>query len=96
MPSAAFQLTLVFFGQELDISRPGSTSWVDLALLIASTWQVNRCLSIKGAEDVLNKPHAFEISTVDNNMFFIADSDKVRALCPLKLCTFEDCLCSEL
>lgn len=38
--------------------------------------EVNRCLSIKGAEDVLNKPHAFEISTIDNNMFFIADSDK--------------------
>lgn len=46
---------------------------------IASVYgQVNRCLSIKGAEDVLNKPHAFEISTIDNNMFFIADSDKVR------------------
>ena len=41
--------------------------------------QVNRCLSIKGAEDVLNRPHAFEISTVDSNMFFIADSDKVCA-----------------
>lgn len=40
-------------------------------------WQVNRCLSIKGAEDVLNRPHAFEISTIENNMFFIADSDKV-------------------
>ena len=39
--------------------------------------QVNRCLSIKGAEDVLNKPHAFEITTVDSNYFFIADSDKV-------------------
>ena len=43
--------------------------------------QVNRCLSIKGAEDVLNKPHAFEISTVENSMFFIADSDKVNACC---------------
>ena len=40
--------------------------------------QVNKCLSIKGAEDVLNKPHAFEITTVDTNFFFIADSDKVR------------------
>ncbi len=39
--------------------------------------QVNRCLSIKGAEDTINKPHAFEISTTDANMFFIADSDKV-------------------
>ena len=34
-------------------------------------------MSIKGAEDVLNKPHAFEITTVDTNFFFIADSDKV-------------------
>lgn len=43
--------------------------------------QVNRCLSIKGAEDTINKPHAFEISTTDANMFFIADSDKVCAPC---------------
>ena len=41
--------------------------------------EVNRCLSIKGAEDVINKPHAFEISTTEDSMFFIADSDKVRA-----------------
>jgi hypothetical protein len=40
--------------------------------------EVNRCLSIKGAEDVLNKPHAFEISTKDDSMFFIADTDKVQ------------------
>jgi citrate lyase alpha subunit len=39
--------------------------------------QVKKCLSIKGAEDAINKPHAFEISTTDYNMFFIADSDKV-------------------
>jgi hypothetical protein len=39
---------------------------------------VNKCLSIKGAEDAINKPHAFEISTTDQNMYFIADSDKVR------------------
>ena len=40
--------------------------------------QVNRCLSIKGAEDILNKPHAFEVSTTDDSMFFIADTDKVQ------------------
>lgn len=40
--------------------------------------EVNKCLSIKGAEDAINKPHAFEISTTDQNMYFIADSDKVR------------------
>jgi hypothetical protein len=38
--------------------------------------EVNRCLSIKGAEDTINKPCAFEISTADSIMFFIADSDK--------------------
>lgn len=38
--------------------------------------EVNKCLSIKGAEDAINKPHAFEISTTDQNMYFIADSDK--------------------
>lgn len=40
-------------------------------------YQVNRCLSIKGAEDTINKPFAFEISTIDDSMFFIADSEKV-------------------
>eukprot|EP00879_Flechtneria_rotunda_P021647 GHRR01022816.1.p2 GENE.GHRR01022816.1~~GHRR01022816.1.p2 ORF type:complete len:152 (+),score=14.48 GHRR01022816.1:206-661(+) len=43
--------------------------------------EVRKCLSIKGAEDAINKPHAFEISTTDCNMFFIADSDKVDVLC---------------
>jgi len=40
--------------------------------------EVRKCLSIKGAEDAINKPHAFEISTTDDNMFFIADSDKEK------------------
>lgn len=39
--------------------------------------QVNKCLSIKGAEDILNKPHAFELSTTDDSMFFVADTVKV-------------------
>lgn len=39
---------------------------------------VNKCLSIKGAEDTINKPYAFEISTQTDNMFFIADSDKEK------------------
>jgi hypothetical protein len=39
---------------------------------------VNRCLSIKGAEDTINKPFAFEVSTVDASMFFLADSDKEK------------------
>lgn len=40
--------------------------------------EVNRCLSIKGAEDAINKPFAFEISTADTNMYFIADTDKEK------------------
>lgn len=40
--------------------------------------EVNKCLSIKGAEDAINKPHAFEISTTEANMFFIADTDKEK------------------
>lgn len=40
--------------------------------------EVNKCLSIKGAEDAINKPFAFEISTTDSNMYFVADSDKEK------------------
>lgn len=47
------------------------------AFLTAFLPQVKKCLSIKGAEDAINKPHAFEVSTTDCSMFFIADSDKV-------------------
>merc|ERR1711934_69426 len=39
---------------------------------------ISRCLSIKGAEDVINKAHAFELSTNTETMFFIADSDKEK------------------
>ena len=57
--------------------------------------QVNKCLSIKGAEDTINKPHAFEITTHSESFFFIADTDKVcvlavllcvRACMPLRVC----------
>jgi len=40
--------------------------------------EVNRCLSIKGAEDTINKPYSFEISTTDNSMYFVADNDKEK------------------
>lgn len=40
---------------------------------------VRSCVSIKGAEDSLNKPNAFEITTtLPDRMFFIADSDKEK------------------
>lgn len=40
--------------------------------------EVNKCLSIKGAEDILNKPHAFELSTTEDSMFFIAETVKEK------------------
>lgn len=40
--------------------------------------EVEKCLSIKGAEDIINKPHAFEISTNAESMFYIADTDKEK------------------
>uniref|UniRef100_A0A7S3BNB3 PH domain-containing protein n=1 Tax=Prasinoderma singulare TaxID=676789 RepID=A0A7S3BNB3_9VIRI len=39
---------------------------------------VRRCLSIKGAEDAINKAHAFELSTAESTMYFVADSDKEK------------------
>lgn len=38
----------------------------------------HRCLSVKGAEDALGRPHAFELSTADDAMFFIAESDREK------------------
>ncbi|KDP46512.1 hypothetical protein JCGZ_08484 [Jatropha curcas] len=39
---------------------------------------VGNCLTVKGAEDVLNKPFAFELSTNQDTMYFIADSEKEK------------------
>ncbi|CAM6033901.1 unnamed protein product [Sphagnum compactum] len=39
---------------------------------------VRNCLTVKGAEDVLNKQFAFEISTSKETMYFIADTDKEK------------------
>ncbi|PIA59350.1 hypothetical protein AQUCO_00400321v1 [Aquilegia coerulea] len=39
---------------------------------------VGTCLTVKGAEDVLNKQFAFELSTNSETMYFIADSDKEK------------------
>ncbi|XP_024528203.1 pleckstrin homology domain-containing protein 1 isoform X2 [Selaginella moellendorffii] len=39
---------------------------------------VSGCLTVKGAEDVLNRQHAFELSTNKETMYFIADSDKEK------------------
>lgn len=39
---------------------------------------VSTCLTVKGAEDVLNRQFAFEISTRSDTMYFIADSEKEK------------------
>ncbi|QCD78244.1 protein-serine/threonine kinase [Vigna unguiculata] len=39
---------------------------------------VATCLTVKGAEDILNKPHAFQLSTRSDTMYFIADSEKEK------------------
>ncbi|KAG5033091.1 hypothetical protein JHK85_017073 [Glycine max] len=35
-------------------------------------------VSIKGTEDILNKPNAFELSTRSDTMYFIVDSEKEK------------------
>ena len=47
---------------------------------------MSNCLTVKGAEDVLNRPFAFELSTSRETMYFIADTDKVCTLTPDLLC----------
>ncbi|CAK9164222.1 unnamed protein product [Ilex paraguariensis] len=39
---------------------------------------VANCLTVKGAEDVLHRPFAFELSTHSDTMYFIADSEKEK------------------
>ena len=39
---------------------------------------VSNCLSVRGAEDALNKPFAFEVSSKTQALFFIADNDKAK------------------
>ncbi|CAG9461373.1 unnamed protein product [Pedinophyceae sp. YPF-701] len=37
---------------------------------------VGKCLSVKGAEETINKPHSFEIAMPGGSQFFIADEEK--------------------
>ncbi|KAK8946308.1 hypothetical protein KSP40_PGU004766 [Platanthera guangdongensis] len=39
---------------------------------------VSSCLTVKGADDVLNRQFAFELSTPRDTMYFIADSEKEK------------------
>ncbi|KAH7433403.1 hypothetical protein KP509_07G067600 [Ceratopteris richardii] len=39
---------------------------------------VTSCLTVKGAEDVLNRPYAFELTTSQETMYFLAATDKEK------------------
>ena len=41
---------------------------------------ISQCLSVKGAEAIINKAHSFEISTQEESNYYVADTDKV--FCP--------------
>jgi hypothetical protein len=65
--------------------------------LSCTALQVAKCLAIKGAEDAINREHAFEISTHDaGNMYFIADDSRVcstaRSSRLLGIANFASCL----
>eukprot|EP01026_Neomeris_dumetosa_P049479 TRINITY_DN4316_c0_g1_i1.p2 TRINITY_DN4316_c0_g1~~TRINITY_DN4316_c0_g1_i1.p2 ORF type:complete len:137 (-),score=20.36 TRINITY_DN4316_c0_g1_i1:245-655(-) len=40
--------------------------------------EVSKCLSIKGAEEIINREFAFEVVTVEDSMYFIADNEKEK------------------
>lgn len=58
----------------------GLISVLATQLACHKVWAALRCLLIaaQGAEDVINKSFAFEISTHTDNMFYIADTDKEK------------------
>mmetsp|Transcript_14399 Transcript_14399/g.17450 ORF Transcript_14399/g.17450 Transcript_14399/m.17450 type:complete len:118 (+) Transcript_14399:99-452(+) len=39
---------------------------------------ISQCLSVRGAEEVLNKPFTFEISVGQKTEYFIADTEKEK------------------
>ncbi|XP_010521938.1 PREDICTED: pleckstrin homology domain-containing protein 1 [Tarenaya hassleriana] len=39
---------------------------------------VGDCLTVKGADDAVNKPFAFELSTGRYTMYFLADNEKAK------------------
>lgn len=40
--------------------------------------KIDQCLSIKGAEEVVRKPYAFEVSTGEACMYFVAESEREK------------------
>ncbi|KAL6526838.1 Fatty acid synthase subunit beta [Orobanche gracilis] len=59
----------LFWFKESTVTRASSTRGV---IPVAS------CLTVKGADDVLNRPFAFELSTRNETMYFIAESEKEK------------------
>ena len=51
---------------------------------------MGRCLSIKGAEEHLNKPFAFELTTHDDTMYFIALSGELQLQMPRAPCALAE------
>ena len=39
---------------------------------------LSKCLSVKGAEDIINRAHGFELSSREDTQYFIADSAKEK------------------
>ena len=65
------------------VLKDGKLFWfADAAVTSSSTTRgvidVSKCLSVKGAEDVLNRQHGFELSSRSDTMYFIADSAKEK------------------
>ncbi|OAE34781.1 hypothetical protein AXG93_2528s1470 [Marchantia polymorpha subsp. ruderalis] len=59
----------IFWFKETELSKNSKPRGVIL---------VGNCLTVKGAEDALNRPYAFELSTSKETMYFIADTDKEK------------------
>jgi subtilase family serine protease len=65
------------------VLKGGKLFWFADAVVTSSSQtrgvvDVSRCLSVKGAEDVLNKQHAFELSSRTDTVYFVADSAKEK------------------
>ncbi|CAN4095797.1 unnamed protein product [Withania somnifera] len=68
-PLVSIETRQIFWFKQVNITR-GSTP--------RGIVPVSNCLTVKGADDVLNKQFAFEISSRSGTMYFIADSEKEK------------------
>ncbi|TYJ26369.1 hypothetical protein E1A91_A07G115000v1 [Gossypium mustelinum] len=62
-------------GKLLWFKDPGSVARTSAPRGVVS---VDLCLTIKGAEDIVKKAFAFELSTRDSTLYFVADTEKDR------------------